>query len=123
MAFQRSGKSKGSGPNGTSVRVTGLFGTKRKGLFVGSLNDEKIQELVKLIKKAISSEKEITVFLWKSKFEEGPRYSLNMDLAQDRAERDSRKPKRRIEEDDDDEPADDDDDEKPAKGNDPFEDD
>ena len=81
MAFQN--RSKG---NTMGVRLTGLFLTKRKGLYVGTLDDAKIDELIALIKKAKNAGKEITAFLWKSTFATGPAFSINMDIARDRAE-------------------------------------
>lgn len=95
----------GGKPKGSGVRLTGLFKTKRQGLYVGSVNEEKLQELIALIKKAKGEDKEITVFLWKSKFQEGPLFSLNMDIAQDKPKGGFQK-RRPIEDDPDDEPAD-----------------
>jgi len=80
-------------------RITGLFKTKRRGLYVGGTNAETFQSLVDKIKAAKSEGKQLTFFLWKSKFEDGPVFSLNVDLEQDRNERPKRKP---IEDDDDD---------------------
>jgi len=115
----------GGKPQGSSVRLTGLFKTKRNGLYVGSLNAEKIEELVVLIKKALKTEKDLTVFLWKSKYDDGPKFSVNMDLAQDRPQGGKRR--RPIQEDDDtDADNEEEDDEEAAeklKDNDPFSDD
>lgn len=121
------GNRRGGKPQGSSVRLTGLFKTKRNGLYVGSINGEKIEELVALIKKALKQEKDITLFLWKSKYDDGPRFSVNMDLAQDRPQGGKRR--RPIQDDDEDdagyEPDEDDEaDEKTKdKDDDPFADD
>ena len=122
MAYGRGGYgNKGGNKKGKGVRVTGLFKTKRQGLYVGGINDEKLAELIALIKQAKAADKEITVFMWKSKFSDGPLFSLTMDLAQDKNERGSRPKRRPIEDDDDDN---DQDEAEPAEdGDDPFGDD
>ena len=99
MAFKGNYRGKGGGKSDRSdSRLTGLFKTKRRGLYVGGTNDETLDALVKKIKAAKAEGKQLTFFLWKSKFDEGPVFSLNVDVEQDRQARSSRKP---IEPDDD----------------------
>jgi hypothetical protein len=92
MAFYGKPKKK----QGTSVRLTGLFKTQKRGLFVGSV-DEK-DEMTNVLKAAIKQEKGVVFFLWKNnEAEEGaPLYTLYMDVSQDAGS----KPKRRVIEDD-----------------------
>jgi hypothetical protein len=111
------GKSKG---NYSGVKATGLFATKRKGLYVGTISPEKVEEVVALIKKALKQERGITAFLWKSKYEDGPKFSLSLDVAQERNDRGA-KPKRKPIEDDDEE--EDSDSEESSDDSDPFGDD
>ena len=90
-----SGKSKNKS-KGTMVRLTGLFRTKTRGLFVGGVDGENLDKLIARIKKARGEGKGLVVFLWKNEDTEGnqPKYTLNADVARDRedAPRKNRKP-------------------------------
>lgn len=77
MAFKFRGKKK----KGTSVRLTGMFKTKRRGLWVGSVTE--IDEMKSKIKTAIAEDKGLVFFLWKNEDEDGPAYTLSMDVSQD----------------------------------------
>lgn len=107
MAFRR-GKSKG-----TSTGLTGLFKTKRRGLYVGSVQD--FGELITKIKKARADSKELVFFLWKQdEPEEGqPVFRLSVDVSRDEEERPRSKNKPI-------DPDPDDDDPEPKKDEDPF---
>lgn len=106
MAFYGKPKKK----QGTSVRLTGLFKTKKRGLFVGSV-DEK-EAMTDVVKQAIQQNKGIVFFLWRNnEAEEGaPLYTLYMDVSQDEGSR----PKRREIVEPDDEPEDEPEDERPT---------
>jgi len=109
MAMQFKKKKKG-----TSVRLTGLFKTKRRGLFVGSVTE--LDDMKSKIKQAIADEKGLVFFLWRNDpEEEGPAYTLSMDVSQDE---DRPKKKQRPEPEDEDE--DDDDDEEKDEDDVPF---
>lgn len=83
MAFKRS--------NTKSVRLTGLFKTKRPGLFVGTCRAEDLKQLIAKIKAAKEEDKGLTFFVWKNQGE-GPTLSLSVDVEQERPARTSRKP-------------------------------
>lgn len=86
----------------TSVRLTGLFKTKKPGLYVGSTRAEDLSALIEKIKEAKSKGVGLTFFLWKNEPGKGPLYSLNTDLEQPREQRTARPARRPIEPDDDD---------------------
>ncbi len=109
---RRSGK-----PKYTGVRLTGLFKARKKhGLFVGSADMDKVEELVAIIKKAQKTETGLAVFLWKNPDpEEGrPLYSLVIDVSKD-AEDQPRRKQRAIEPDDEEDKDEDDEDEEEAE--------
>lgn len=117
-----SGKRKGSGGGKkTSVRLTGFFKTKKRGLFVGSVDE--MDDLIGRIKKAKAEDKGLVLFLWRNEdVEEGqPVFTSYIDVQRDKDEGDRPKggyKKRKPIEDDDDESEekeekDDDDDEVP----------
>ena len=88
------------------TKVTGLFRStgKNKGrLWIGSTDDERLEGLIDKIKEARKEKKQLTFFLWKSEYEDGPVYNLNVDVAQDRKDRPRSRP-RPIKNDDFDEP-------------------
>lgn len=108
---------------GTSLRLTGLFKSKKKrGLAVGSITE--LDDLKDLLKKAIAEEKGLVVFLWRNEVDDDsdkkqPDFTLYMDVNQEDEDRPRR---RKIEDDDDDEPrprkkkpVEDDDDDEPAE--------
>lgn len=104
MAFQFR---KGSKKKGTSVRLTGLFKTKRRGLWVGSVTD--LDEMKGKIKQAIAEEKGLVFFLWRNEdAEDGtPAYTISMDVSSDEdGSKKKSKPKRKPVEDDEDEDED-----------------
>lgn len=112
--FKGKGKKKG-------VRLTGLFRTKRKGLYVGKVRaDEELSALKKLIKKAEAEGSDLTMFVWKNKDEDGPAFTLVADIAQDA---EGGKRRKRRDEDDEDEDQDEEDDEDGEDDEDPFADD
>lgn len=74
----------------TSVRLTGLFKTRKRGLCVGTVNAEAIDKLIEKIKEAKKQNKELTVFLWvndKKDEENQPYFTISVDVAQPRPER------------------------------------
>jgi hypothetical protein len=101
MAFKFRGKSK---KKGTSLRLTGMFKTKRRGLFVGSVSE--LGEMKDKLKAALAEEKGLVFFLWRNEDTEegGPAYTLSMDVSQedDRPKKSYGKPKRKPVEDDED---------------------
>ena len=112
MAFNFRNKAK---KKGTSVRLTGLFKTKRRGLWVGSVTE--LDPMKDKIRKAIADEKGLVFFLWKNEDEDGPAYTLSMDVSSDEDRPKGKpygKPKRKPVEDDDE----DEDDEAEEKGDD-----
>ena len=87
--------------NSNFTKVTGLFRSKKKkGLYLGSTDEERLGALIDKIKEAKKVGKQVTFFLWKSTYDDGPVFNLTVDLAQDRKEG-SRRP---IKNDDFDEP-------------------
>jgi len=78
MAFKFRGKSK---KKGTSLRLTGLFKTKRRGLWVGSVTE--LDEMKAKFKAALAEDKGLVFFLWKNEDEDGPAYTISMDVQQD----------------------------------------
>jgi len=81
--------------------LTGLFASKRSGLYVGTSRPEDIDNLIAKIKEAKAAGKELTFFVWKNDRGPGPAMSLSVDLAQDRPVRERG---RAIEEDGDENP-------------------
>src|SRR5688572_14487388 len=119
MAFKRNFK-RGNSKN-KSARITGLFRSKRKGLYVGTARPEDIEKLVEKIKAAMRAKKGLTLFLWKNDDADGPAFSLSADVAQDFPGGKKRRPIDEDDEDDEREPAaKDDDDEDEAEEDDPF---
>lgn len=93
--FRRGGNRK---PAKSNTRITGLFRTKRKGLYIGGAKDEQLKILIEKIKAAKEEGKGLTFFLWKNADEDGPPFTLNVDVDNS----DSRSSKREIEDEDDD---------------------
>ncbi len=68
----------------TSVRLTGLFKTKKRGLCVGTIQAETIDRMIEKIKEAKKQDKEMTVFLWvndKKDEENQPYFTVSLDVA------------------------------------------
>lgn len=69
MAFGQRGRSTFGGGqqqqrgNYTSVRLTGLFSTKKDGLLVGTIEGEALEGLISKIKEAVAQNKGITLFV------------------------------------------------------------
>lgn len=89
MAFQRKSRN-------TSVRLTGLFRSKRPGLFVGGARDQAFADLIAKVKEAKAAGRGITFFLWrndptKSKNPNGPPFSLSVDVEMERSKQPARK--------------------------------
>lgn len=92
MAYNNSFRGKGRSSGGRSdTRLTGLFKTKRQGLFVGSAKAEQLEALIKKIKEAKTAGKGLAFFLWKNTFGDGPAFSLNVDVEKDQSERPARR--------------------------------
>ncbi len=120
MAFKRNFKRGGNSKN-KSARITGLFRSKRKGLYVGTARPEDIEKLVEKIKAAMKAKKGLTLFLWKNDDADGPAFSLSADVAQDfPGKGGKRRPIDEDDEDDDREPVEKDDDDEDADEDDPF---
>lgn len=84
----------------TSVRLTGLFSTKKPGLYVGNARPEEIEQLIKKCEAALDADKGLTFFLFKNQDRDNDMaFSLSADVQSDIK---SRKNKRseRIDEDD-----------------------
>lgn len=80
------GNRKPAGPN-KSVRLTGLFASRKPGLFVGTARPEDLRSLGPRIREALDSGKGLTFFLWDNdgRGDEGdPRFNLTADVANDR---------------------------------------
>jgi hypothetical protein len=106
MAFKFRGKGK---KKGTSLRLTGMFKSKRRGLAVGSVDagSDQMAGLIDKIKAAKADDKGLVWFLWRNEEEEGPAFTLSVDVSQDE---DRPKKKRRPEPDEDDDEGDEDED-------------
>ena len=66
------------------TKVTGLFRSKKKkGLYLGSTDAERLDGLIEKIKEARKAKKQLTFFVWKSKYEDGPVFNLTVDVAQE----------------------------------------
>lgn len=130
MAWGNKGKSSGGTKKSTtSVRLTGLFKTKKKGLLVGKLREEDVKGLAKLVKKALTDEKEIVIFAYREE-DDKRLYSLSADIAQEqqggsggRKNYSGGKSKSKIEDDEDDAPEGDEDDNDGDEGHDDKDDD
>lgn len=98
-----SGGKRGSKKPNSGVRLTGLFATKRRGLYTGSVaaGSEQLDGLIAKIKEAKASNKGLSFFLWKSTFEEGPPFSINVDIQQDKPQGNKKFNRKPIEDDDD----------------------
>jgi len=74
----------GGNKGGKGTRITGLFKTKRAGLYVGKMRAEEIKGVRVLLKKAADESKEVAVFMYKNDAEEGkPLFSLKCDVQQE----------------------------------------
>jgi hypothetical protein len=97
----RKGKRRGSGGKKTSVRLTGFFKTKKRGLYVGSIDE--LDDLITKIKKAKAVDRGLVLFLWRNEDEEEgkPKFTSYVDVQRedDGGKRGKRKP---IEDDDED---------------------
>lgn len=78
----RGGRGRGNRAS-TAARITGLFKTQKQGLYVGGADGEQLEALIEKIKAAKAKGRGITFFMWRSDFEEGPPYSLTVDVAQE----------------------------------------
>lgn len=97
MAFKGGFRGKKKG-NDNGVRLTGLFKTKRPGCYVGKMRAEEIKPLRMLLKKAVDTEKDIAVFLYKNDNPgDGPLFSLKAALNEEmqKSGKYSKKPARR----------------------------
>jgi len=104
------------------TRLTGLFKTKTRGLYTGTVKDEWLDNLVNTIRKAKKEDKGVVFFLWKVDDEDSKAsFNLNADVATPyEGKKGYGKPKRKpIELDDDDD--DNDEEAEPADDSDPFE--
>ncbi len=103
MAFKKSyGKKNGNKSNYTSVRLTGMFKTKKPGMYVGNLRKEDLEALIGKIKEAKADGKSLVFFLFRNQDKEADiAFSLLADSKDE--DRNARKSKKsnRIEEDDD----------------------
>jgi hypothetical protein len=93
MAFQQRGK------KGSSVRLTGMFRAKnKKDLCTGRVDGAVLSELIECIKRA-KQEKDpsLVFFLWRNRNEEGPAFSLSVDVSKPF---EKKAPTRRVEADD-----------------------
>lgn len=81
MAFYDKRKKK----SGSSIRLTGMFKSKKRGLAVGSITD--LDELIALVKKARAEEQGLVFFLWRNDIEDDekkqPDYTLYADVNKD----------------------------------------
>ena len=118
MAYSSRGNRGGSKKKEyTSVQCTGLFKTKKKGLYVGSTTDEYFDKFVEKVKEAKKKGKGVAFFLWRNDPDKSDTpYTLYMDVNTDQ-------PKgRKIEEDDDDFESKEDPEEDVEPEGDPFDD-
>ena len=89
-----------SNTNRTSVRVTGLFKTKRPGMMIGTARAEDIDKLIEKIKEARGAKKGLTFMLFKNDRGDGPAASLLVDVEQERQGGQATRPKPKPIEDD-----------------------
>src|SRR5574341_691714 len=85
-----SGPRRGGKSKYTSVRLTGLFKTKKRGLCVGTMQTETIGKLIEKIKEAKKLDRELTVFLWvnnKKDDDNQPYFIVSIDVARPPQER------------------------------------
>ena len=77
---------KGAKREFTSVRITGLFQSKKRGLYVGTARPEEVASLRKKLKEAVDQEKGVVFFLFKNTSDEEnqPKFNLSADVAQDK---------------------------------------
>jgi hypothetical protein len=75
-----------------------MFRSKRKGLYIGGAKEEQLQLLIDKIKAAKADGRGLTFFLWKNEDEQGPPFSLNVDVDNS----DERNARKKVENDDDD---------------------
>jgi hypothetical protein len=98
--FNRSGNGNGGKREYTSVRLTGLFGTKKPGLYVGNARAEEIEQLVEKCNAALDADKGLTFFLFKNKDRDSEMaFSLSADVQTDFKGRKNKRSER-IDEDD-----------------------
>ena len=83
----------------TSIRVTGLFKTKKPGMMIGTARPEDVEQLIEKIKEARKAEKGLTFFLFRNDRGDGPAASLLVDVEQPRREQRKDVPRKPIESD------------------------
>jgi len=74
----------------TSVRLTGLFKTQKRGLCVGTIQPETIAKMIEKIKEAKKDDKELVLFLWvndKKDEENQPYFTVSMDVSRPKPQR------------------------------------
>lgn len=72
----------------TSLRLTGLFKTKRQGLLVGSVRDDVFDALIEKVREAKKAGRGLSFFVWKNDpNREGPSFSLTCDVERPQEER------------------------------------
>lgn len=82
----------------TSIRLTGLFKTKKPGLFVGSVALKDLDGLIGKIKEAREKKLGLTFFAWKNDPTQytgdgnPPALNLTVDVERPREQRDARRP-------------------------------
>lgn len=105
MAYSKYSKGKSKR---TSVRLTGLFKTKRKGMYVGSIDN--MDDLIGKIKEAKKADKGLVIFSFRNEdAEEGqPLFTMYADVQNEQGSG----PKKRKPIEDDDEDSDDEDSDK-----------
>ena len=89
----------------TKSRLTGLFKTKTRGLYTGTIKDQWLDGLIDTIRKAKKADRGVVFFLWKSDDEESKAaFNLNADVANEYEPKKAKyAPKRKPIEPDDDE--------------------
>ena len=88
MAYN--GPRRGTKSKFTSVRLTGLFKTQKRGLCVGTIQDETIDKMIEKIKEAKKAGKELTVFLWVNDKKDKPNqpyFTVSLDVARPKPQR------------------------------------
>jgi|SRR5437660_9596982 len=86
-------------PKYTSIRVAGLFRTKRQGMYIGVIKPEQMEEMQAVMNKKLTQQNGLLLLLFKA---ESDNPKLRFNLLVDSAKPFEKKTRRPIEEDDED---------------------
>lgn len=83
-----------------SIKVSGLFRTKRQGMYVGNISPDVMEELQALMNTGKAQKNGVVLFMFKNQREGGPLFNLLADAAKPRNDG-KKKYRKPIDEDDD----------------------